>query len=142
MAQLLSGGMMYVIVSLLSFQVHCLESQSNGILTTTMSNPLSHPEDPDFHSSIQENLKQLSAQLGSPLSELSVMEIYQNACELLSHVSPSPLTLARVAGTLLVYRATDTEPEEFEWFSTQVKQCLDEEEVEELIESIHRTDAL
>ncbi|MBE9003100.1 hypothetical protein IQ274_34255 [Nostoc sp. LEGE 12447] len=107
-----------------------------------MSNPLSHPEDPDFHSSIQENLKQLSAQLGSPLSELSVMEIYQNACDLLSYVSPSPLTLARVAGTLLVYRVMDTEPEEFEWFSTQVKQCLHEEEVEELIESIHRTDTL
>lgn len=107
-----------------------------------MSNSLSYPEDPDFHSSIQENLKQLSAQLGSPLSELSVMEIYQNACDLLSHVSPSPLTLARVAGTLLVYRVTDTEPKEFEWFGTQIKQCLDEEEVEELIESIHRTDAL
>lgn len=107
-----------------------------------MSNPLSHPEDPDFHSSIQENLKQLSAQLGSPLSELSIMEIYQNACELLSHLFPSPLTLTRVAGTLLVYRVNDTEPEEFEWFGTQVKQCLDEEEVKELIESIHRTDAL
>jgi hypothetical protein len=107
-----------------------------------MSNPLSRPEDPDLYSFIQENLKQLSAQLGSPLSELSVMEIYQNACDLLSHVSPSPLTLARVAGTLLVYRVQDTEPEEFEWFITQVKQCLDEEEVEELIESIHRTDAL
>ena len=107
-----------------------------------MSNPLSHPEDPGFHSSIQENLKQLSAQLESPLSELSVMEIYQNACDLLSHVSPSALTLARVAGTLLVYRVQDTELEESQWFSTQVKQCLDEEEVEELIESIHRTDAL
>ncbi|MBD2451827.1 hypothetical protein H6G76_32850 [Nostoc sp. FACHB-152] len=107
-----------------------------------MSNHLSHPEDPDFHSSIQENLQQLSAQLGSPLSELSVKEIYQNACDLLSHVSPSPLTLARVAGTLLVYRGKDSELEESKWFSTQVKQCLDEEEVEELIESIHRTDAL
>ncbi|MBD2520190.1 hypothetical protein H6G93_35670 [Nostoc sp. FACHB-973] len=107
-----------------------------------MSKPLFHPEESDFHSSIQENLKQLSALLGFPLDESSVIEIYQNACDLLSHVSPSPLTLARVAGTLLVYRVTDTEPEEFEWFSTQVKQCLDEEEVEELIESIHRTDAL
>jgi hypothetical protein len=107
-----------------------------------MSNALSHPEDPDFHLSIQENLKQLSAQLGSPLDNFSVMEIYQNACELLSHVSPSPLTLARVAGTLLVYRVQDTELEESQWFSNQVKQCLDEEEVEELIESIHRIDSL
>lgn len=107
-----------------------------------MSNPLSHPEDPNFHSSIQENLKQLSTQLGSPLDESSVMEIYQNACDLLSHVSPSPLTLARVAGTLLVYQIEDTEPEEIKWFNTQVKQCLDEEEVEELIESVSRTDGL
>lgn len=107
-----------------------------------MSSPLSHGEDPDFHSSIQENLKELSAQLGSPLDKASVMQIYQNACDLLSHVSPSPLTLARVAGTLLVYRVKNTEPEEIKWFNTQVKQCLDEEEVEELIESIYRTDAL
>jgi hypothetical protein len=107
-----------------------------------MNNPLSNGEDSDFHSSIQENLKQLSDQLGTPLDEASVMEIYQNACSLLSHVSPSPLTLARVAGTLLVYQIEDTEPEEIKWFNTQVKQCLDEEEVEELIESIHRTDAL
>ena len=108
---------------------------------TIMSNPL-HLEDPDFYSSIQENLKELSTQLGTPLDEASIMEIYQNACDLLSHVSPSPLTLARVAGTLLVYQIEDTEPEEFKWFNTQVQQCLDEEEVEELIESIHRTDAL
>ncbi len=47
-----------------------------------MSNPLSPTEDPDFHSSIQENLKQLSAQLGTPLDEASIMEIYQNACDL------------------------------------------------------------
>ena len=107
-----------------------------------MNSPLSHIEDPDFHSSILENLKQLSAQLGTPLDEAAVMEIYQNACDSLSHVSPSPLTLARVAGTLLVYQIEDTEPEEIKWFNTQVQQCLDEEEVEELIESISRTDAL
>uniref|UniRef100_A0A2P0ZGB7 Uncharacterized protein n=1 Tax=[Tolypothrix] sp. PCC 7415 TaxID=373957 RepID=A0A2P0ZGB7_9CYAN len=107
-----------------------------------MINPISHEEEPDFHSSIQESLKQLSAELGSPLDETLVMQIYQNACDLLSHLSPSPLTLARVAGTLLVYQIQDTEQEEFKWFNTQVKQCLDEEEVEELIESIYRTDAL
>jgi hypothetical protein len=107
-----------------------------------MSNSISHGEEPDFHSSIQESLKQLSVQLGYPLDETSVMQIYQNASELLSHLSPSPLTFARVAGTLLVYQVQDTEPEELKWFNTQVKQCLDEEEVEELIESIYRTDAL
>ena len=107
-----------------------------------MNNPVSNGEDPDFHSSIHENLKQLSAQLGSPLDETSIMKIYQNASDLLSHISPSPLTLARVAGTLLVYQIEDTEPEEINWFNTQVKQCLDEEEVEELIESVYRTDGL
>ena len=107
-----------------------------------MSNPLSHPENPGFHSSIQENLKQLSAQLGSPLDELSVMEIYQNACNtteprfsITSYSCPRCRNITRL-------QVKDTELEEFEWFCTQVKQCLDEEEVEELIESIHRTDAL
>ncbi|WP_089131113.1 hypothetical protein [Tolypothrix sp. NIES-4075] len=32
------------------------------------------------------------------------------------------LTLARVAGTLLVYQIEDTEPEEIKWFNTQVQQ--------------------
>jgi len=42
----------------------------------------------------------------------------------------------------LVYQVQEIEVEELNWFNTQVKQCLDEEEVEELIESLHRTDAL
>jgi hypothetical protein len=50
--------------------------------------------------------------------------------------------LARVAGTLLVYHIQDPEGEELKWFETQIGQCLDEEEVEESIESLHRTDAL
>ncbi|MDZ7965886.1 MAG: hypothetical protein RM368_13060 [Nostoc sp. DedSLP03] len=107
-----------------------------------MSNPISHEEEPDFDLSIQENLKQLSAQLGSPLDDTSVMQIYQNASDLLNHLSPSPLTFARVAGTLLVYQVQNTESEEIKWFNSQIKQCLNEEEVEELIESIYRTDAL
>ncbi|PAX54877.1 hypothetical protein [Brunnivagina elsteri] len=106
-----------------------------------MSNPR-NLEDSGFHSSIQKNLKELSAQLGSPLDKASVKQIYQNACDLLSNLSPSPLTLARVAGTLLVYRVKDTEPQEIEWFNNQVQQCLDEEEVEELIESLSRIDSL
>ncbi|WP_238178437.1 hypothetical protein [Calothrix sp. 336/3] len=76
------------------------------------------------------------------MDKASIRQIYQNAYDLLSHVSPSTLTLARVAGTLLVYRVQDTEAQEVEWFHTQVKQCLNSEEVEELIESISRTDAL
>lgn len=118
-----------------------IESLRDRIFIKIMSNP-GNLEDSDFHSSIQENLKNLSAQLGSPLDKASVKQIYQNACNLLSHLSPSPLTLARVAGTLLVYQVKDTEPQEIEWFNTQIKQCLDEGEVEELIESLSRTDAL
>ena len=93
-------------------------------------------------SSIQDNLLQLSIQLGHPLDQLSVDRLYQNALDLLSHISPTPVTLARVAGTLLVYHIQDPEGDELKWFSAQIEQCLDEEEVEESIESLHRTDAL
>jgi hypothetical protein len=40
------------------------------------------------------------------------------------------------------FQVNDTDKEEIEWFNTQMKQCLDEEEVEELIESVYRTDGL
>jgi hypothetical protein len=92
--------------------------------------------------SIQESLLQLSIQLGHPLDRASTDQIYQNARDLLSHISPTPVTLARVAGTLLVYHIQDPEGEEVKWFKAQIEQCSDEEEVEESIESLHRTDAL
>ena len=92
--------------------------------------------------SIQESLLQLSSQLGHPLDQPSVEQIYQHARDLLSHISPTPVTLARVAGTLLVYHIQDPEGEELKWFKAQIEQCLDEEEIEESIESLHRTDAL
>ena len=103
-----------------------------------MINPPSTNEEP----SIQESLLQLSIQLEHPLDQLSVEQIYQNARDLLSHISPTPVTLARVAGTLLVYHIQDPEGDELKWFKAQIEQCLDEEEVEESIESLHRTDAL
>ncbi|WP_310426734.1 hypothetical protein [Chamaesiphon sp. VAR_48_metabat_135_sub] len=95
-------------------------------------------EDP----SIQDSLLQLATQLGSTLDRASIDLIYQNAQALLSHMSPAPVTLARVAGTLLVYQIQQPAAEELEWFNAQIQQCVDEEEVEELIESIHRTDGL
>ena len=95
-------------------------------------------EDP----SIQESLLQLSIQLGHPLDQSSVEQLYQSARDLLTHISPTPVTLARVAGTLLVYHIQDPEGDELKWFKAQIEQCLDEEEVEESIESLHRTDAL
>jgi hypothetical protein len=103
-----------------------------------MINPPSTNEEPF----IQESLLQLSIQLGHPLDQLSVDRLYQNARDLLSHISPTPVTLARVGGTLLVYHIQDPEGDELKWFKAQIEQCLDEEEVEESIESLHRTDAL
>jgi hypothetical protein len=103
-----------------------------------MINPLSSNEEP----SVQKSLVQLSAQLGHPLDLASVDLLYQKAEDLLRNVSPAPVTLARVAGTLLVYQIQDSEGEELQWFKDQIEQCLDEEEVEEVIESIHRIDTL
>lgn len=79
--------------------------------------------------------------MGKPLDEAAAERLCQDAHELLGHLPYEPLTLARVAGTLLVYQQ-DTESEELEWFRSQVQQCPSDEEVEELIESIHRADAL
>ena len=61
---------------------------------------------------------------------------------ILSHIDPAPVTLARVAGVLLVYRIQDSEAEEVVWFKDQIEQCTDDEEVEETIESLHRIDTL
>jgi hypothetical protein len=103
-----------------------------------MINPSASNEEP----SVQESLVQLSIQLGQPLNRASVDLLYQMAADLLRNVSPAPVTLARVAGTLLVYQIQDPEGEELQWFKAQIEQCLDEEEVEEVIESIHRIDTL
>lgn len=76
------------------------------------------------------------------MNEQAVQQVYQAAVDLLSHVAYAPITLARLAGTLLVYQVQDTESEEFEWFTSQVKQCSTDDEIEELIESLHRIDSL
>jgi hypothetical protein len=101
-----------------------------------------NPPSTNEESSIQESLLQLSIQLEHPLDQLSVEQLYQSARDLLTHISPTPVTLARVAGTLLVYHIQDPEGDELKWFKVQIEQCSDEEEVEESIESLHRTDAL
>ena len=103
-----------------------------------MTNTLPDREDP----SIPESLSQLSIQLGQPLNRATVEDIYQHAQDLLSHISPTSVTLARVAGVLLVYYIQNPEAEELQWFNTQIRQCVDEEEVEESIESLHRVDGL
>jgi hypothetical protein len=103
-----------------------------------MTNPLPANEDP----SIQEKLYQLSIQLGHPLDLATIEQLYQNARDLLSHIAPTPVTLARVAGVLLVDRIQNSAAEELQWFKDQIAQCRDDEEVEESIESLHRIDAL
>ncbi|HEY9779494.1 MAG TPA: hypothetical protein V6D09_05075 [Leptolyngbyaceae cyanobacterium] len=100
------------------------------------------PDEQSAQMAIQDSLQQLAAQLGHPMSMAAVEQLYQTACELLEHISPAPITLARVGGAVLVYQLQETEAEELQWFNQQIKQCQDEEEVEELIESIHRVDAL
>ncbi|WP_228035409.1 hypothetical protein [Oculatella sp. LEGE 06141] len=97
---------------------------------------------PDFQSSIQQSLQDIALQMGKPLNEVAAEHLYQDARALLNHVPHEPLTVARVAGTLLVYQVQNTEPDELEWFKAQVQQCSSDEEIEELIESLHRTDAL
>jgi hypothetical protein len=107
-----------------------------------MTNSVSNDEDLSLQISIEESLHELSKQLGHPLNSGEVTKLYENARDLLSHISPAPITLARVAGALLVYQVQQTEPEELKWFYTQIEQCRDDEEVEESIESIHRIDGL
>ena len=97
---------------------------------------------PDLQQAIQQSLQDIASQMGKPLNEGAAKQLYQDAETLLDHVSHEPLTLARVAGTLLVYRVQETEPEELEWFRSQVQQCSGDEEIEELMESLHRIDAL
>jgi hypothetical protein len=100
-----------------------------------MTNPLPANEDP----SIQENLDRESIQLRHPLGLVTVEQLYQNARDLLSHITPTPVTLARVAGVLLIDRIQNSAAEELQWFKDQIAKCRDDEEVEESIESLHRT---
>lgn len=92
---------------------------------------------------IQQNLQEVAVQMGRPIEAETAKQLYREAADLLSHMAYAPITLARVAGTLLVYQLQKGfELEEVEWFKSQVKECPDDEEVEELIESLHRTDTL
>ncbi len=91
---------------------------------------------------VQENLRQMSIQLGQPQNTAAIARLYESAQGLLDHLAPDPLTVARVAGVLLVYQLPDTDPDEVEWFQTQLHDCQDEETVDELIDSLSRPDAL
>lgn len=105
-------------------------------------NSLFPDDEQQLQRSIQQSLQEIALQIGQPMNEQAVQQVYQSAVDLLSHVAYAPITLARLAGTLLVYQVQDTESEEVEWFTSQVKQCSTDDEIEELIESLHRIDSL
>ena len=107
-----------------------------------MTNVFPADDEQLLQESLQQSLQDLARQLGQPIDEAAAEQLYRAAHDLLSHLPYTPLTLARVAATLLVYQVQKTDAEEVAWFQTQVQQCPDDAEVEELIESIHRTDAL
>jgi predicted transcriptional regulator len=88
--------------------------------------------------SIQQNLQDLAAQMGEPITSKVATQLYQEATDLLAHLSYEPITLARLAGTLLVYQLQPIEPEELKWLKTQIMEATEAEEVEELIESMSR----
>jgi anthranilate phosphoribosyltransferase len=96
----------------------------------------------DLQQSIEQTLQDIALQMGQPLDASEAEHLYREARDLLSEISYEALTLARIAGILLVYRIQGAEPEEMAWFKSQLQQVEDVEEVEELIESVHRVDAL
>lgn len=95
-------------------------------------------DDQQLQLSIQQSLQDLAAQIGRPIAPATARQLYEEAVELLNHLSYEPITLARVAGTLLVYQLQSIEPEELEWLKTQIKSATEIEEIEELIESMSR----
>lgn len=105
--------------------------------------PYSSPQDAQLQLSIQQSLQDIAVSMNHPISEETAAQLYTEAADLLNHIDYAPITLVRVAGTLLVYRVqAGIEPEEVDWFKAQIQQCPDDTEVEEVIESLHRADAL
>jgi hypothetical protein len=107
-----------------------------------MSNSPNHFEDKETVQAVQQNLQQLALQLGQSHDADTIQTLYEMAQGLVSHLSPDALTLARVAGVLLVYQLPDADPNEVRWFKSQLQQCPDAESIEELIDSLSRPDAL
>lgn len=121
-----------------NFSYTVMLSKASNTYTSNMNNSWTS----DIQLSIQQSLQEIASQMGQPLDEVAAERLYRDSSILLDRIPCEPLTLARVAGTLLVYQMQKTEPEEVDWFKSQVQQCSTDEEIEELIESIHRTDAL
>jgi anaerobic ribonucleoside-triphosphate reductase len=99
-------------------------------------------EDDSLQAAIQQSLQEIAEQMGEPITSEIATQLYREAVDLLSHVDYAPITLARVAGALLVYQVKQVEAEEVEWFKSQIQEATEAEAIEELIESMSRTDAL
>jgi hypothetical protein len=106
-----------------------------------MNSPSPNDEQ-QLQQSIEQSLQEIALQMEQPIDQQTAQQVYQSAANLLSHLVYAPITLARLAGTLLVYQLQEVESEEVEWFKSQVKQCPNDDEVEELIESLHRIDSI
>ncbi|MGG6263470.1 hypothetical protein ACQ4M3_03820 [Leptolyngbya sp. AN03gr2] len=91
---------------------------------------------------VQDHLKQIALQLGQPHDTAAIQQLYESAEALVSQLDPDPLTLARLAGVLLVYQLPDTDRDEVKWFKSEVQNCEDVEAIEDLIDSISRPDSL
>lgn len=107
-----------------------------------MSSSFDSAEDAELVQAVQESLQQMSIELEHPQDAEAIQQLYQKAQELLSHLSPDPLTVARVTGVLLVYQLPRADPEEVTWFESELQNALDLESIEELVDSIFRPDAL
>lgn len=92
----------------------------------------------ELQSTIEQSLQSIAQQMGQPISTATAQQLYQEAIQLLSHLDYAPITLARLAGTLLVYRLKPTDSEELDWLKTQIQAATEAEEVEELIASMGR----
>jgi hypothetical protein len=112
------------------------------LIKTNKNMPHFSAHDSELQFAIQDSLQAIAADMGQPIDEGEAQQLYHDALGLLDHLSYEPITLARLAGTLLVYQSQEIEPDELNWLRSQVKQCQDDEAVEELIESMHRIDTL
>lgn len=105
-----------------------------------MPDPVSNAD--ELQAAIQQSLQTLAEQMGESITVRTAQQIYQEAVELLSHLDYAPITLARVAGTLLVYRVQQSDAEELAWLREQIRSAPDPEIVEEVLESLSRVDSL
>lgn len=98
----------------------------------------SFSEDQSIQLTIQHSLQDMAVQMKAPISPKNATQLYIEAVDLLNHLDYAPITLARVAGTLLVYQIQQIEPEELAWLKQQIQEATEAEAVEELIESLSR----